>query len=121
MSSSKRPTSVFERQKAESEAKRLREEAETAAVYQDFVRSFDNDENDDANDEFLANVGQRGGSSRGGFSGRGGGSGMAGGMGKRHFTSRGGKVSGPGSLGAGFGGGSMGMGMGIGKKSDQGV
>ncbi|KAI9843150.1 MAG: hypothetical protein M1837_006603 [Sclerophora amabilis] len=36
--------SLFERQKAEAEAKRLREEAETAAVYQDFVKSFeDND------------------------------------------------------------------------------
>ncbi|KAI9749266.1 MAG: U2 snRNP-associated SURP domain-containing protein [Lichina confinis] len=35
--------SLFERQKAEAEAKRLREEAETAAVYEDFVKSFDDD------------------------------------------------------------------------------
>lgn len=35
--------SLFERQKAEAEAKRLREEAETAAVYEDFVKSFEDD------------------------------------------------------------------------------
>ncbi|KAI9815270.1 MAG: hypothetical protein M1827_002750 [Pycnora praestabilis] len=33
--------SIFERQKAEAEAKRKREEAETAAVYEDFVKSFE--------------------------------------------------------------------------------
>ncbi len=33
--------SIFERQRAEAEAKRQREAAETAAVYEDFVRSFD--------------------------------------------------------------------------------
>ncbi|KAI9824797.1 MAG: hypothetical protein M1832_001625 [Thelocarpon impressellum] len=38
--------SLFERQKAEAEAKRLREQAETAAVYEDFVKSFD--DGDDA-------------------------------------------------------------------------
>ena len=76
--------SLFERQKAEAEAKRLKEQAETAAVYEDFVKSFDNDEEDDAF-----------GSSTGGFS-------------KRHFppqnglgrgTSTRGRGSGPGSLG----------------------
>ncbi|KAK2624750.1 hypothetical protein QTJ16_005943 [Diplocarpon rosae] len=36
--------SLFERQKAEQEAKRLREEAETKAVYEDFVKSFDDEE-----------------------------------------------------------------------------
>jgi U2-associated protein SR140 len=36
--------SLFERQKAEAEAKRLREEAETKAVYEDFVKSFDDDD-----------------------------------------------------------------------------
>lgn len=36
--------SLFERQKAEAEAKRLREEAETAAVYEDFVKSFEDGE-----------------------------------------------------------------------------
>ncbi|KAI9792836.1 MAG: hypothetical protein M1816_001568 [Peltula sp. TS41687] len=35
--------SLFERQKAEAEAKRLREEAETAAVYEDFVKSFEDE------------------------------------------------------------------------------
>ncbi|EER26481.1 hypothetical protein CPC735_006530 [Coccidioides posadasii C735 delta SOWgp] len=35
--------SLFERQKAEAEAKRAREKAETAAVYEDFVKSFEND------------------------------------------------------------------------------
>jgi U2-associated protein SR140 len=88
--------SLFERQKAEAEAKRLREEKETAAVYEDFVKSFDH--NDD-NDELLAAVGH-GGSGRGGFSaGRGSTVGGGGGPGKRHFTARGGKNSGPGSLG----------------------
>ena len=36
--------SQFERQKAEAEAKRLREEAETKAVYEDFIKSFDDEE-----------------------------------------------------------------------------
>ena len=36
--------SLFERQKAEAEAKRLKEEAETAAVYEDFVKSFDDEQ-----------------------------------------------------------------------------
>ncbi|PGH17774.1 hypothetical protein AJ79_00915 [Helicocarpus griseus UAMH5409] len=35
--------SQFERQKAEAEAKRAREKAETEAVYEDFVKSFEND------------------------------------------------------------------------------
>lgn len=35
--------SHFERQKAEAEAKRAREKAETAAVYEDFVKSFDHE------------------------------------------------------------------------------
>jgi U2-associated protein SR140 len=71
--------SLFERQKAEAEAKRLKEQQETAAVYEDFVKSFDNDEDDH-------------GPSSGAFS-------------KRHFTSQPGlgrgskKLSGPGSLG----------------------
>lgn len=42
--------SVFEKQKQDAEAKRLREEAETAAVYKDFVASFDDE--DDARDSF---------------------------------------------------------------------
>lgn len=36
--------SLFERQKADAEAKRLREEAETKAVYESFVKSFDDED-----------------------------------------------------------------------------
>ncbi|KAG0155081.1 hypothetical protein PDIDSM_654 [Penicillium digitatum] len=36
--------SLFERQKAEAEAKRAREKAETAAVYEEFVRSFEDED-----------------------------------------------------------------------------
>src|SRR5450432_1275506 len=36
--------SVFERQKEIEREKRLQEEAETAAVYEDFVKSFDDDD-----------------------------------------------------------------------------
>lgn len=36
--------SLFERQKAEAEAKRQREQEETAAVYEDFIKSFDDTE-----------------------------------------------------------------------------
>ncbi|KAI9762102.1 MAG: hypothetical protein M4579_000582 [Chaenotheca gracillima] len=104
--------SLFERQKAEAEARRLREEAETAAVYEDFVKSF---EDNDA-----------GGSLGGGRPGTGGGDGLEpprnalGGPSKRHFTGppsgpsgrqgqniRGGvPSSGPGSLGPTPGSGS---------------
>ena len=85
--------SLFERQKAEAEAKRQREQEETAAVYEDFVKSFD----DDTGDATSSNI-----PSRGGFGG-------GGGFSKRHFTTpsgpggRGGLgsrgSSGPGSLG----------------------
>lgn len=36
--------SLFERQKAEAQAKKLREEAETKAAYEDFVKSFDDED-----------------------------------------------------------------------------
>lgn len=36
--------SLFEKQKAEAEAKRLREAEETAAVYQDFIKSFEDED-----------------------------------------------------------------------------
>ncbi len=99
--------SLFERQKAEAEAKRIREEKETAAVYEDFVKSFDHD---DENEELLTAVGH-GASGRGAFSGgRGSAFGGGGGPGKRHFTARGGKNSGPGSLGPGPGSKSSGPG-----------
>lgn len=91
--------SIFEKQKAEAEAKRQREQEETAAVYEDFVKSFD-DEDD--------GIGASGGPARGGggFGDRGG----FAGPGKRHYSgppggnsSRGGlgggRGSGPGSLG----------------------
>jgi U2-associated protein SR140 len=75
--------SLFERQKAEAEAKRQRDEAETAAVYADFVRSFD-DDNDDNGDT------SRGGAFHGGGSGRHGGPpprlGVGGAAGRRHFA-----------------------------------
>lgn len=79
--------SVFERQKAEAEAKKAREQAETAAVYEDFVKSFDDEE-----ENTLTNA-KRGGH---GSSNPSQGPGPA--PGKRHFTSSGLK-SGPGSLG----------------------
>jgi len=86
---SKKP--LFERQKAEAEAKRQRDEAETAAVYRDFVKSFD-DEDDDGFPRSRNNDG----------SGRGFGQGAPraafGGASKRHFTPSNLK-SGPGSLG----------------------
>ena len=87
--------SIFEKQKAEAEAKRQREQEETAAVYEDFVKSFDDE------DIGLRSSGgpARGGGlgDRGGFTG----------PGKRHYSGPpagtagrlGGRDSGPGSLG----------------------
>ncbi|KAI4092236.1 MAG: hypothetical protein LQ344_003594 [Seirophora lacunosa] len=88
--------SLFERQKAEAEAKRQREQDETAAVYEDFVKSFDDE--------------GHGAPSFGGRSGSGFGSIGGGGPSRRHFsgappgpTARGAYAgranSGPGSLG----------------------
>lgn len=80
--------SLFERQKAEAEAKRAREQAETAAVYEDFVKSFDDD----------TPTGPRAPETRPHtFGGRGAGSG--GGPTRRHFTGSGPRSSGPGTLG----------------------
>ena len=90
--------SLFERQKAEAEAKRLREEAETKAVYEDFVKSFDDEDGLDG--------------------GAGGGAAP-----KRHYSGQGlgGPPMGPNAgRGLGFsgrGGGGMGMGMGSGPGS----
>lgn len=88
---SKKP--LFERQKAEAEAKRQRDEAETAAVYRDFVKSFDDDEDDgdgfpksrtsDTPGRGFGQIGPRA---------------TFGGASKRHFTPSNLK-SGPGSLG----------------------
>ena len=84
--------SQFERSKADAEAKRLREAAETAAVYEDFVKSFDDD---DAPSKSENEIRQKGineldpaGPKLGG-----------GGPSKRHFVSSVPKQSGPGSLG----------------------
>ncbi|KAJ9151291.1 U2 snRNP-associated SURP motif-containing protein [Pleurostoma richardsiae] len=95
--------SIFEKQKAEAEAKRQREAAETAAVYADFVKSFDNDDDDD-HGVFGGRAGTRqyrddppSRPSLGGqppFS-------TGGSTGRRHFglASQSGLKSGPGSLG----------------------
>ena len=75
--------SIFDRQKEEAEAKKARDEAETAAVYEDFVKSFDDEGNSATSSRpshALSNTGHAAGS------------------GKRHFTNSGLK-SGPGSLG----------------------
>lgn len=93
--------SAFEKQRAEAEAKRQREEAETAAVYEDFIKSFDrDDENDDQRDARHNNYGGghnpgHGPPSRAGF---GAGGAPPGGPSKRHFGATGLKT-GPGSLG----------------------
>ncbi|KAJ5095506.1 hypothetical protein NUU61_004862 [Penicillium alfredii] len=80
--------SLFERQKAEAEVKRAREKAETAAVYEDFVKSFEDDAptGPRSSDGRLNTFGSRGG-------------GVAGGPARRHFTSSGPRNSGPGTLG----------------------
>ncbi|KAI1341296.1 hypothetical protein F5Y15DRAFT_414411 [Xylariaceae sp. FL0016] len=88
--------SAFEKQKADAEAKRKREAAETAAVYESFVKSFDNE--DDAQDFDY------GGRPQGAPFGRPPATMSAYGAaapGKRHFGSGGGMglKSGPGSLG----------------------
>ncbi|TGJ83581.1 hypothetical protein E0Z10_g5172 [Xylaria hypoxylon] len=90
--------SAFEKQKAEAEAKRKREAAETAAVYESFVKSFDNDDDNDDNtgvfdrrrNQHNASFG-RPGMNPPQF-------GAGGGLGKRHFGATNLK-SGPGSLG----------------------
>lgn len=84
--------SAFEKQKAEAEAKRQREAAETAAVYDEFVKSFDRDDDDDRFASLGSSAPMR---SRPGF----GGPPVSGpGTSKRHFGTSGLK-SGPGSLG----------------------
>ncbi|CAG7988265.1 unnamed protein product [Penicillium olsonii] len=79
--------SLFERQRAEAEAKRIREQAENAAALEDFVKSFD--------DEAPVGPPPSGGrpSTHGG---RGGGLGAPS---KRHFTGPPSRNSGPGTLG----------------------
>lgn len=86
--------SLFEKQKAEAEAKRQREQQETAAVYEDFIKSFDDTDDKQPSTTFNA----RGG----GFGNSGGGTPFGGGPSKRHFS---GPPTGPSSRGGGFGGG----------------
>ena len=97
-----RGPSAFERQRAEAEAKRKREAAETAAVYEDFVKSFDHDGEEEGSESRpgasrlggpperppFANQGPYGGGASGG---------------RRHFGLPAGPSmrSGPGSLGPG--------------------
>lgn len=81
--------SLFERQKAEAEAKRARERAETAAVYEDFVKSFEDDGD--------AGGGRNPASRPPGFGHSGPGSLAP--PPRRHFTSSSARNSGPGSLG----------------------
>lgn len=94
--------SLFEKQKAEAEAKRQREQQETAAVYEDFIKSFDDTDDNPPSTNFNARGGGVGG---GGFgsSGSGGGAPFGGGPSKRHFS---GPPTGPSSrTGGGFSGG----------------
>ncbi|KAL4810452.1 hypothetical protein BDV18DRAFT_166716 [Aspergillus unguis] len=82
--------SQFERQKAEAEAKRARERAETAAVYEDFVKSFEDESPAGDRSMFEGKQNRFGNRNTGGFGG---------GPAKRHFTSSGPRMSGPGTLG----------------------
>lgn len=87
--------SAFEKQKAEAEAKRQREAAETAAVYKDFIKSFDRDDDDDGVADSRRGPGNHDAPrTRPGF----GGGPPAPGASRRHFGASGLK-SGPGSLG----------------------
>ncbi|OCK76661.1 hypothetical protein K432DRAFT_335284 [Lepidopterella palustris CBS 459.81] len=83
--------SLFERQKAEAEAKRLREEAETAAVLESFVKSFEGDEDEAPEAKIPGRPGDNGFGLRGGLGG-------PGGPPKRHFTGSM-RNAGPGTLG----------------------
>ncbi|EXJ87796.1 hypothetical protein A1O1_04723 [Capronia coronata CBS 617.96] len=112
--------SVFERQKAEAEAKKAREQAETAAVLEDFVKSFDDDEGEPSGFPSRRPGHGGGGGGGGGGAAHGHNANYGPGPGKRHFTSSGLK-SGPGSLGpppslSRSGPGSLGPVPGYGKK-----
>lgn len=102
--------SAFEKQKAEAEAKRKREAAETAAVYESFVKSFDNEDDEQGNGDGFTNRGfaRQQASAPFGRPGPGGMNAAFGGASRRHFGagSSTGLKSGPGSLGpppTGFG------------------
>lgn len=94
--------SAFERQRAEAEAKRKREAAETAAVYEEFVKSFDQGDHDGGRNKNAApDFGQARVGGEGPHDRRPGFAGPGGGAGKRHFgmSSTSTMKSGPGSLG----------------------
>ncbi|TGO42949.1 hypothetical protein BHYA_0004g00750 [Botrytis hyacinthi] len=95
--------SLFERQKADAEAKRLREEAETKAVYEDFVKSFDDE--DDAPAAGADGMGGMGGMGGNRHFGRGG---FSSGMGRGGFGDSRGGFAPRGGLGMGSGPGSLG-------------
>ncbi|QDS75642.1 hypothetical protein FKW77_006959 [Venturia effusa] len=88
--------SAFEKQKAEAEAKRIREEAENAAALKEFQASFD-DEDDDDDGPPNALIGSRSGygASQSGV----GGTALLNAGPKRHFTQLNRGTSGPGTLG----------------------
>ncbi|KAI1406159.1 hypothetical protein F4819DRAFT_441798 [Hypoxylon fuscum] len=94
--------SAFEKQKAEAEAKRKREAAETAAVYESFVKSFDHDDDNDSGDNTSGPQGAFGGRQQPG-PGPYGRDGARLGPPRRHFGAGPGAISGlksgPGSLG----------------------
>ncbi|KAG5928765.1 hypothetical protein E4U42_008092 [Claviceps africana] len=95
--------SAFERQRAEAEAKRKREAAETAAVYEDFVKSFDREDDGRGNTTRSGASGRPSSRGRLGFAGTAAAAAAAAvppghGASKRHFVSSTLK-SGPGSLG----------------------
>ncbi|KAI2628579.1 hypothetical protein GGR54DRAFT_351825 [Hypoxylon sp. NC1633] len=92
--------SAFEKQKADAEAKRKREAAETAAVYESFVKSFDHDDDEDDTGASSGPQGVFGARQQGGAQSR---DGVRGPPPRRHFGAGPGGVSGlrsgPGSLG----------------------
>ncbi|KAL7622161.1 hypothetical protein AAE478_007663 [Parahypoxylon ruwenzoriense] len=93
--------SAFEKQKADAEAKRKREAAETAAVYESFVKSFDHDDDGDDAGTAPSQPGVIGARQPVGVFGRE--NNRGGGPPKRHFGAGPGGASslksGPGSLG----------------------
>ncbi|APA14695.1 hypothetical protein SS1G_06694 [Sclerotinia sclerotiorum 1980 UF-70] len=95
--------SLFERQKADAEAKRLREEAETKAVYEDFVKSFDDEDDEPA--DGVGGMGGIGGMGGNRYFGRGG---LGSGMGRGAFGESRGGFAPRGGLGMGSGPGSLG-------------
>ncbi|KAE9962269.1 hypothetical protein EG328_000719 [Venturia inaequalis] len=87
--------SAFEKQKAEAEAKRIREEAENAAALKEFQASFDDEDDDDGPPNALNGFRSGYGGPPSGM----GGAGLLGGGPKRHFTQLNRGTSGPGTLG----------------------